>query len=121
MTTNLTNPMTRLTVGALLVAAVGISLQYLSGAGNFPTIPPGPIILVVLAAIVTFVPWRWVPLLGTLMGAALIVGFFATGTADRFLDLSPFAAFSGLWIEMIASVVAIIVGALAVTQDRVSA
>lgn len=110
---NSRNPMTTLTIGSLLVAAVGIFLQYLSGVGDFPTIPPGPIILVALAGVIAIAPWRWIPLAGAVMGISLVIGFLATGTLDRLFDLSPFAAFIGLWIQMGAVMIAIVSGVIA--------
>lgn len=109
--------MTKLTVGALLTAAVGIFLQYLSGVGDFPTIPPGPIILTVLAGIVAFAPWRWTPILGSLMGISLIFGFFQNESVDRFSDLTPLLGFLGLWIQLVGVIVAIVAGALATIRN----
>lgn len=114
---DLKNPATTLTVGALLVAAVGIFLQYLSGVGDFPTIPPGPIVLIVLAGIIAFAPWRWIPLLGTAMGISLIVGFFQNESVDRISDLTPLLAFFGLWIQTAGVVVAIVAGVLATIRN----
>ncbi len=109
--------MTTITSGALLTAAVGIFLQYLSGVGDFPTIPPGPIVLTVLAVIVSFLPWRWVPILGTLMGISLIVGFFLNESVDRFSDLTPLLGFLGLWIQVAGVIAAIGAGALATIRN----
>lgn len=108
---------TRLTVGALLIAAVGILLQYIAGVGDFPTIPPGPIILVVLAGVIAFTPWRWIPILGTVMGGWLVVGFFQNESVDRLTDLTPILAYIGLWIQAAGVVVAIIAGGIATLRN----
>jgi hypothetical protein len=50
----------RLNALGLLVAAAGIMIQYLSGV-DYPTIPPGPIILLAAAGAVVFGPWRRAP------------------------------------------------------------
>lgn len=104
---------TKLTVGALLAAAAGILLQYLSGVGDFPTIPPGPIILTILAGIIAFAPWRWIPILGSVMGISLIVGFFLNESVDRLTDVSPMLGLIGLWIQASGVVVAIAAGVMA--------
>ncbi len=108
---------TKLTVGALLVTAAGILLQYLAGAGDFPTIPPRPIILTVLAAIIAFAPWRWIPILGSAMGISLIVGFFLNVSADRLTDLTPILGLTGLWIPVAGVVVAIASGVMATLRN----
>jgi len=104
---------TKLTIGALLVSAVGILLQYLSGVGDFPTIPPGPIILTILAGIIAFAPWRWIPILSSVMGIALIVGFFLNESVDRLTDVTPILGLVGLWIQAAGMVVAIAAGVMA--------
>jgi len=45
-------------VVGLVVAAAGIMIQYVSGV-DYPTIPPGPVILLAAAAVVAFGPWSW--------------------------------------------------------------
>jgi len=45
------SPAARLNAAGLAVAAAGIMIQYVSGV-DFPTIPPGPIILLAAAAVV---------------------------------------------------------------------
>jgi len=104
---------TKLTIGALLVAAAGIPLQYLSGVGDFPTIPPGPIVLTILAGIIAFAPWRWIPNLGSVMDISLIVGFFLNESVDRLTDVTPILGFIGLWIQAAGVVVAIAAGVMA--------
>jgi hypothetical protein len=53
-------PITMLNVIGLVVAAAGIMIQYVSGV-DYPTVPPGAIILLTAAAVVAFGPWRWSP------------------------------------------------------------
>jgi hypothetical protein len=66
----------KVNVAGLAVAAVGILLKYFSGVEGFPTVPPGPFILLGAAALVAWGPWRWTaavgvlaPLLGLVLGA----------------------------------------------------
>lgn len=111
------NSATRLTVAALLVAAIGILFQYISGVGDFPTIPPGPIILAVLAAIVAFAPLRWIPMLGSVMGISLMIGFFQNSDPDRLADLTPILGYLGLWIQTVGVIVVIVGGVMATMRN----
>ena len=74
----------KLTVAALLVAVAGIVIQIVSGV-DYPTVPPGIVILLVTASVVAFGPWRWAPVAGVVVGLFLLVGFFASGAAARLL------------------------------------
>jgi hypothetical protein len=106
----------KLTVAALLVAAAGIVIQIVSGV-DFPTVPPGLIILLVAAGLVAFGPWRWIPAVGASVGLLLLVGFFASGTAGRLLDPIQFGRFVGVWVLFLAVIVAVIVGTTATIQN----
>jgi hypothetical protein len=57
----------KLTVAALLVAALGFAIQTFSGI-DVPTVPPGLVILVVAATVVALLPWRWVPVIVAVAG-----------------------------------------------------
>ena len=48
----------RLAGGGLLLTAISIPVQ-IAGGVNYPTVPPGLIILLVAAAIMLLAPWRW--------------------------------------------------------------
>jgi hypothetical protein len=67
------SPAARLNVTGLVVAAAGIMIQYVSGE-DFPTIPPGPIILLVAAAVVAFGSWRRAPVVGLVAAAFISIG-----------------------------------------------
>jgi hypothetical protein len=106
----------KLTVTALLVGAAGIVIQIVSGA-DYPTVPPGLIILLVAAGLVAFGPWRWTPVVGTAVGLFLFVGFFASGTAGLLLDPSQFGRFVGVWVQFLAVIVAIVTGIVPTIQN----
>lgn len=106
----------KLTVAALLIAAVGIVIQIVSGV-DFPTIPPGLVILLTAAGLVAFGPWRWVPVVGAVLGVWLIVGLSLSGEAGRLLDPSWFGGFVGLWIQLLAVIVAVVAGIAATIQN----
>lgn len=63
-------PVAMLNVVGLVVAAAGIMIQYVSGV-DYSTIPPGPIILLAVAAVVAFGQWSWAVRVG--LGEALFL------------------------------------------------
>lgn len=103
---------TRLSAVALLVAAVGIVLQVLGGA-DYPTVPPGLLILVVAGGFVWFAPWRWAPVVALAVGLFMVVGLFVADQAERLIDVESALDTTGLWLQMFALVASTITGALA--------
>ena len=99
--THTRSPAVRLTVAALLVAAVGIVVQILFGH-DYPTVPPGLFILVVPAVLVWFVPWRWMPVVGAVAALFQLVGLFAAGQADRLSGSESIGDTAGLWLQLVA-------------------
>jgi hypothetical protein len=71
----------KLNVAALIVAAGGILLQIGSGSEAYPTIPPGPIILLAGAGIVALGPWRWSTIIGVAVPLLLTVGAIIAAAA----------------------------------------
>jgi len=109
---------TRLTALALVGVAVGIWIQALAGAPEYPTIPPGPIVLVVLAAVIALVHrWKWMPITGTLLSALIFAGAFATPyTGNRLGDPGAVGAFTGTVIQMLALVIGVVAGIFATAE-----
>ena len=105
----------KLTVAALLVAAAGFAIQIVSGV-DVPTVPPGLVIMLVAAGLVAFLPWRWTPVIGTVVGLFLFVGFFASGAVGNLLDLNRLGVFIGAWIQFLAVIVAAVTGIIATVQ-----
>jgi hypothetical protein len=62
---------TKTNAAAMVAAIVGIVIQIAAGV-DYPTIPPGPIVLGVAVAFVLFTCWPWVPYIGVLV--ALVAG-----------------------------------------------
>lgn len=102
----MTTPRT-LTSVALLIAAVGIPLQ-IAGGADYPVVPPGLLILVAAAAIVRFVPWRGAAVAAILAALFLIFGFIAADQATRLIEVDTALDTLGLWIQMVAVVVALV-------------
>jgi hypothetical protein len=106
----------QLTVAALLVAAAGFVIQIVSGV-DVPTVPPGLVILLVAAALVAFAPWRWMPIVGVVVGLFLLVGFFASGAVVSLLEPSQLGVFLGAWVQFLAVTVAVVTGIVAVSRN----
>jgi hypothetical protein len=94
----------------MLVAVVGIVIQIASGV-DYPTIPPGPIILLVATAIVALGRWRWSPIVGVIVPAFLLVGGAIAGVAnDELWNLDEPGQFFGLLVQTIGVITALIGG-----------
>jgi hypothetical protein len=110
------SPVGRLTVAALLAAALGFAIQIASGV-EVPTVPPGLVMLLASAVLVAFLPWRWAPVVGALVGLFLFVGFFASGAVAVLLDPSRPGVFIGAWVQFLALIVAVVAGVIATTRS----
>jgi hypothetical protein len=102
----------RLTVTGLILAAVGIILQYFFKVVGLPTIPIGPIILLVAGAMVAFGPWRWTPVVGVIVSLFVLVGFtMASITAWERIPLSNPAevgGFTGAVLQLLGLIIALV-------------
>ena len=108
-----------LTALALLTAAVGIVVQILGGH-DYPVVPPGIVILLAAAGIVWFVPWRGAPVAAILAALFLIVGLFAADQTTRLIEVETALDTLGLWIQMVAVVVALVTAVIALVRPRPS-
>jgi hypothetical protein len=109
----------KVAIGGLLVAAVGVVIQIASGT-PYPTIPPVFFILLIPAALIAFGPWRWAPVPAVLAGLFLTFGLFASGESARLWDMSKVGgpeAPVGLWVQMLAVVVATVAAIVATVQN----
>jgi hypothetical protein len=102
----------KLTVGALVVAAVGVVIQIAAGA-PYPAVPPVFFILLIPAVLIAFVRWRWLPLLAVLAGLFLTVGLFAAGQTSRLTNPASLVDSFGLWTQTLAVLVATVGGVFA--------
>jgi len=108
--------LSKLTVYGLIAAAVGIVIQIASGI-DIPTIPPGLFFALIPAALIAFGPWRWTPILGTVVGLFLFVGLFLSGGADRLVDPTPFGGLVGLWLMVVAELLIMVTGVMATIEN----
>lgn len=107
------------TASSLVVAAVGVVIQILSGH-QYPTVPPVFFILLIPAGLIAFGRWRWTPVTAVLAGLFLTFGLFASGESVRLWDLSKVGepeAPIGLWVQTLAVVVATVAAIIATFQN----
>jgi hypothetical protein len=119
----------KVNVLGMVVAAAGITIEYFSGVEGFPTVPPGPFILVGAAALVAWGPWRWTPVVAVLAPLlSLVLGTMSTvlnwGTTAPLSHPAEGAGFAGAVIQFVGLIVALgagIVVALHPSQIRTGA
>jgi hypothetical protein len=114
-------PAALLNVTGLVVAAAGIMIQYAAGV-DFPTIPPGPIILLVAAAVVAFGPWHWSPIVGLVAAAFVSVGgaiatIAGNGFNDTLGDPRELAALVGAAVQIAGLAIALPAGIVNVRDN----
>lgn len=111
------SPAASLTVAGLLAAAAGIVIQIASGA-DYPTIPPGLVILLAAAGLVALATrWRWTTILGVIVSLFLLVGGALAPQARAQLgDPAQVGVFIGTVIQLLALVVALVAGVAATRQ-----
>jgi hypothetical protein len=110
----------KLTVLGLSANASGIWIQAFSGAPEYPRIPPGPIVLVVVAAAIVLgtTRWGWLPLIGGLLSLQITVGAFVTPyTANRLANPAAVGPFIGTLIQIAGLATADVAGLVAGLQQ----
>src|SRR4051794_8553094 len=106
----------KLTVAALVVAAVGVVIQIAAGH-PYPTVPPVFFILLIPDGMIAFGRWRWAPVPAVLAGLFLTVGLFASGASGRLFDLTNPADSLGIWIQTVAVLAATVAATVSTTQN----
>lgn len=110
-----------LNIAGLVVAAVGIVIQ-IAGGADYPTVPPGLLILLAAAALIYFAPWRWTAIIGVLVPLFLLVGgVIAPNSRDYLGDPGTFGPFIGTIVQGIGIVAALVGGVVVVSRLRVRA
>jgi hypothetical protein len=112
----------KLNVTGMVAAAAGIIIQIASGSELYPTIPPGPIILLAGAALVALGPWRWTPVAGVLVPLFLLVGAGIAAVAsgefvDQLADPGQVGIFAGDVLQLLGVVTALVAGIVALRQS----
>lgn len=105
-------------VVALLVAIAGMVIQIASGV-KYPTVPPGIVILAVLALLLAFVPWPGVRILGLLVPLFILVGGFVSRTGRTNIShVNPFGPFLGTLVQFIGLAAAVLASLAALVEWR---
>ncbi len=120
----ISSPAARLLVVGLVVAAAGMLIQYAAGV-DYPTIPPGPIIALVAAAVVAFGPWRRAPVVGLVAAVFISLGgvtatIAGNGFGPQLSDPGAVGGFVGTLVQIDGLVVAVAAGVVAVRPSVVS-
>jgi hypothetical protein len=111
-------PAASLSVAGLVVAAAGIVIHIASGA-EYPTIPPGLLVLLAAAGLVALATrWRWTMIVGVIVSLFLLVGgALARQAREQLGDPGQVGVFIGTVIQLLALVVALVAG-MAATRQR---
>ena len=100
----------------MLSAVVGIVVQIAAGI-DYPTIPPGPILLLIASALIVFGTGRWGLLAGIIVPGFLVVGgTIASFPRDDLWDPGEPAEFAGLLIQALGQGIALLAGIRAVQR-----
>jgi hypothetical protein len=100
----------------MVLAALSIPVQ-IAGGADYPTIPPGLIILAAAAAVTLFVPWRWAPVIGFVLNAFISVGgALAPNMRDHLSHPGDVVAFIGTVLQIIGLVIGVLYGAAAILE-----
>jgi hypothetical protein len=104
----------KLNVAGLVLTAPGMVLQIAAGSELYPTIPPGPIILLVGAALVALGSRRWAPYVGLVVPVFLTVGgIIAAIISGSFIAQLTEVGQAGIFIGSLAHVVGLITALVA--------
>jgi hypothetical protein len=104
------------TVAGLIAGAAGIAILKVSGV-DMPAVPPGLIIMLVVAALMALTRWRWAPILGVVAALSEIAGFFASGSAPHLAD-PALGVLTGTWVRLLGVLTAALAGAVATLRLR---
>lgn len=116
------SPVATLLAASLIVAGVGIFIQFVTGVPGFPAIPPGPIILIGVGLLVALLLWRWTPVIGLVAALFVSVGTVLANTGksattiDQLSAPGEFGPFIGTVLQVLGLVVALICGVVATVQ-----
>jgi hypothetical protein len=111
----------KLNVAGMAAAAIGIIIQIASGSELYPTVPPGPIILLAGAALVALGPWRWTPVVGVVVPLFLLVGAVIAAIVsgefvDQLSDPGQVGVFAGDVLQLLGVITALVAGSIALRQ-----
>ena len=91
---------------------------------DYPTIPPGPIILLAAAAVVAFGRWRWSPAVGLIAALFLSIGgaiatIAGNGFSETLGDPGEAGGFAGAVVQIVGLAIALPTGIVAAKRSSV--
>jgi hypothetical protein len=119
MDTDSSHPPARLTLAlSLVVAGLGILIQFLVGVPGFPKVPPGPIILGLAGILILVLPrQRWPLIVGLVAALFVTVGGLIEGSVwGRLGDPGKFDVWSGVFLQWVGLVIALVSAVIATRQ-----
>ncbi|MEJ7653794.1 MAG: hypothetical protein WKH64_10885, partial [Chloroflexia bacterium] len=96
--------------------AAGLVIQIAAGV-DFPTVPPGLVILLSAAALVAFVRQRWTSVVAVGVAAFLLVGLTLSGQVPKLFDTEWLGRFIGLWVLFLALIVVAVAGIVVTIEN----
>ena len=107
----------KLTAVGLVAGTIGIVIQILTGVDEYPMIPPGAVILLAAALLVSLLPWRWAPIVGVALAILILVGAFVTpGKGNRLSEPREIGPFIGTSVQMLG-LITVAAGMVATVQN----
>ena len=107
----------KVNVAGLIIAAVGILTLFATGFAA-PQAFIGIGLLIVVAALILFGPWKWTTIIGVVLPLFLFVAaLISPGFFDRLTHPSIIGAFVGTSLQALGLVIAIIAGSIATFQN----
>lgn len=88
-------------VAGLLAATVGIGIGWAAGNQFRTVIPPGIIILPIIAALVASKRWPWTPVLAVVVALYIMTGVIANNGASALAGHRGFGIAVGRWLQLI--------------------
>ena len=112
----------KVNVAGLVLTAAGMLLQIAGGSTLYPSVT-GPVVLLVTAAIVAFVPGRWTPFVGLVVPLVLGVGAIVAAAMsgdfiDQLTDPGRAGVFLGSVLHVIGLIAAVAGGVAMVAASR---
>ena len=102
----------------LFTAVAGMVVQIVSGV-DYPTVPPGPIILGVVGVALLVVRRVWVTVAGVVAPLVITVGGLIEGSSwGRLADPGAFGQFAGTALQWVGMVGAIVAGLSVLLRSR---
>lgn len=102
----------------LAVGAAGIGILWSSGRIDFPFYPPpGFLILVAGTLCVALLRAAWTPVIGSVLGVFMVIGFLASDGMDNLAGAAGATVAIGSAVQLTGMLVALVTGAVALRTE----